>query len=117
METRTSNETYLNSFPKRGYAVVSLPRKKIWKIDKKTNLDIFRLKERYIYHCGDYSGEVPPVPIPNTEVKLSRAESTCRVTDREDRSSPLSNKKHLLIGKCFFLFLTEKLATELFVEK
>ena len=30
-------------------------------------------------------GEGPPVPIPNTEVKLISAENTCRVTDREDR--------------------------------
>ena len=29
-----------------------------------------------IYHCGDASGEVPPVLIPNTEVKLTRAENT-----------------------------------------
>ena len=42
-------------------------------------------------HSGDYSRKVPPVPIPNTEVKLSYAESTCRDTDREDRSSPLFN--------------------------
>ena len=27
----------------------------------------------------------PPVPIPNTVVKLSRAENTCLETDREDR--------------------------------
>ena len=30
-------------------------------------------------------GEGPPVPIPNTEVKLISAEDTCRVTDRENR--------------------------------
>ena len=29
-----------------------------------------------IYHGGDDGREVPPVPIPNTEVKLSHAEST-----------------------------------------
>ena len=29
-----------------------------------------------IYHCGDVSGEVPPVLIPNTEVKLTSAENT-----------------------------------------
>ena len=29
--------------------------------------------------------EGPPVPIPNTEVKLTFAEDTCRVTDRENR--------------------------------
>ena len=30
-------------------------------------------------------GEGPPVPIPNTEVKLTRAENTCLETGREDR--------------------------------
>ena len=30
-------------------------------------------------------GEGPPVPIPNTEVKLIRADDTCRVTCRENR--------------------------------
>ena len=29
-----------------------------------------------IYHCGDDSDEVPPVLIPNTEVKLISAENT-----------------------------------------
>ena len=33
-------------------------------------------KALYIYHCGDVSGEVPPVLIPNTEVKLTSAENT-----------------------------------------
>ena len=28
-----------------------------------------------IYHCGDVSGEVPPVLIPNTEVKLTSADN------------------------------------------
>ena len=31
------------------------------------------------------SAQVPPVPIPNTAVKLSSAENTCLETDREDR--------------------------------
>ena len=38
---------------------------------------------------GDNGRKDPPVPIPNTEVKLSYAESTQRDTAREDRSSPL----------------------------
>ena len=38
--------------------------------------------------AGVYDAEVPPVPIPNTEVKLSGAENTWRVTSREDRSVP-----------------------------
>ena len=29
-----------------------------------------------IYHCGDVSDEVPPVLIPNTEVKLISADNT-----------------------------------------
>ena len=37
---------------------------------------------------GDASGEAIPVPIPNTEVKLSSAEDTERAAFRENRSSP-----------------------------
>ena len=46
-----------------------------------------RAKNPNIYHCGDNGGEVPPVPIPNTEVKLVRAEDTLPDTARENRSS------------------------------
>ena len=38
-----------------------------------------------IYIVGADWNEGPPVPIPNTEVKLISAEDTCRVTDRENR--------------------------------
>ena len=38
---------------------------------------------------GGNDGEVPPVPIPNTVVKLSSAESTWLDTAREDRSLPV----------------------------
>jgi hypothetical protein len=37
---------------------------------------------------GDSSGEAIPVPIPNTEVKLSSAEDTQGAAPRENRSSP-----------------------------
>ena len=37
---------------------------------------------------GDFNVEGPPVPIPNTEVKLYRAENTCLETSREDSSLP-----------------------------
>ena len=37
---------------------------------------------------GVINDEGPPVPIPNTEVKLISAENTCLATDREDRSMP-----------------------------
>ena len=37
---------------------------------------------------GVFNGKGPPVPIPNTEVKLTSADNTCLETDREDRSMP-----------------------------
>ena len=37
---------------------------------------------------GAYDDEGPPVPIPNTVVKLIRAENTWREAAREDRSMP-----------------------------
>ena len=66
---------------KKIYAVVNLPCKEIDGRLKKV-YNICTLKQRYtqgkpdIYHCGDVSGEVPPVLIPNTEVKLTSAENT-----------------------------------------
>ena len=39
-------------------------------------------------HCGGNSLEVPPVPIPNTEVKLQYVEDTWLVTARKNRSLP-----------------------------
>ena len=40
------------------------------------------------------NAEGPPVPIPNTEVKLCCAHNTCLATDREDRSMPTSVSKN-----------------------
>ena len=42
---------------------------------------------------GVFNGEGPPVPIPNTEVKLTSADNTCLETDREDSSSRILNSK------------------------
>ena len=42
----------------------------------------FLFKEKVV---GVDCGEGPPVPIPNTEVKLVCAENTLRVTARENR--------------------------------
>ena len=39
---------------------------------------------------GVFIAQGPPVPIPNTEVKLCGAEDTCLATDRENRSMPTS---------------------------
>ena len=46
-----------------------------WGYSQKTTLN----------HAGEDDTEATPVPIPNTEVKLSCAESTSLVTDWEDR--------------------------------
>ena len=71
------------------YVVVSLLRKiktflkpTAWKKarGKKRKLRICSAGNREIYnHSGDDGKEDPPVPIPNTEVKLFYAESTCRL--------------------------------------
>ena len=45
--------------------------------------------------------EGPPVPIPNTEVKLSGAENTWLVTAWKDREMP-TQAKHLI--RCFALY-------------
>lgn len=50
---------------------------------------------------GVYYDEGPPVPIPNTEVKLICAEDTRLVTDGENRSMPTS-KKDLSLGQVLF---------------
>ena len=49
-----------------------------------------RKAEAFAYKAGVDDGEVPPVPIPNTEVKLNCAESTLLATTREDKELPHS---------------------------
>ena len=41
---------------------------------------------------GATNAQGPPVPIPNTEVKLCSAENTSTETSREDRSAPTPRK-------------------------
>lgn len=60
----------------------------IFKIDKEDITEGYTL---VIYHCGDDGGEVPPVLIPNTEVKLLIVDNTWLATVREDRTL-LDNK-------------------------
>ena len=43
---------------------------------------------------GVFNGEGPPVPIPNTEVKLTSAEDTCLATGRENRSMPTQSRSY-----------------------
>ena len=44
--------------------------------------------------AGVYYAEVPPVPIPNTEVKLSSAEDTWREAAWKNRSLPAQKKQY-----------------------
>ena len=47
---------------------------------------------------GFTNAEGPPVPIPNTEVKLCSADNTSLETVREDRSKPTQGKAELRLG-------------------
>ena len=78
-----------------------------------------RIVRKYIFFCivlsghgsfnqisGDAGYVVPPVPIPNTVVKHSYAESTCLETDWEDRELPV--KRDVRWGVffiCYFLMI------------
>ena len=53
---------------------------------------------------GVFNDEGPPVPIPNTEVKLISAENTCLATDWEDRSMPTQSRETVLSDCLFFCF-------------
>ena len=52
--------------------------------------DILRTVETQTEQVGVINAEGPPVPIPNTEVKLCRADNTWLATAREDKYSPTS---------------------------
>ncbi len=57
----------------------------------------------YRYTVSANADEVPPVPIPNTVVKLIWVENTWREAAWEDRSvlTPSKNARHLC-GGCFY---------------
>ena len=54
---------------------------------------------------GDNSWRVPPVPIPNTEVKPPHADGTWLETARESRSSPDSKREDIERYPLFLSFL------------
>jgi hypothetical protein len=54
---------------------------------------------------SDYSGEETPVPIPNTEVKLSSADGSWGQRPCKSRSSLGRVKKHVFLMKGMLLFL------------
>ena len=48
---------------------------------------------------GVYDDEGPPVPIPNTEVKLIGGENTCLATDRENSTVPTQMFLNSSVGR------------------
>ena len=67
---------------------------------KPTNFLSFALLAKYLCSVsnghsfitvGVFNAEGPPVPIPNTEVKLCSGDNTCLETDRKDSSMPTHN--------------------------
>ena len=55
---------------------------------------------------GVFNGEGPPVPIPNTEVKLTSADDTCLATGRKNRSMPTQSPRGEILGG-FLCFVRE----------
>ena len=51
-----------------------------------------------VLETGANGGEVPPVPIPNTEVKLTSVENTWLETAWEDRAVPVQIQKARFYG-------------------
>ena len=75
-----------------GARFIACPRKKYihqnWLLTLRMHLSERALRARSVMVSGGYFGGVTPVPIPNTEVKPSRADGTSRETARESRSLP-----------------------------
>ena len=63
----------------------------------------FSVLRVFLTIVGVYYSEGPPVPIPNTVVKLVCAENTWRAASRENRSMP--TQRSPLWAALFFLFL------------
>ena len=85
LEIKVEAESALKRFPQKSH---SSPQ-------QKNDFDFVFAFARRVFRCcrgcrysGGYIGGVPPVPIPNTEVKPSRADGTARETARESRTLP-----------------------------
>ena len=82
--------------PIQGQAKADMDRKRKRKRNKAEDGESRRKrKEVFSDGVGVFNGEGPPVPIPNTEVKLTSADDTCLATSRENRSMPTQKKNGL----------------------
>ena len=68
------------------------------------------IKSRNRIKVGADCGEGPPVPIPNTEVKLTCAENTWRAAAWENRKAP--TQRDTQRNLCVFLFKSIKQRSE-----
>ena len=57
-----------------------------------------------VLETGANGGEVPPVPIPNTEVKLTSVENTWLETAWEDRAVPVQTVRKLVLYGLFDVY-------------
>ena len=69
-----------------------------------------RLSPLFGFECAEHNSTVgvnddegPPVPIPNTEVKLVGGDNTCLATDREDSTMPTSDSSCEIAAAVFFI--------------
>ena len=62
----------------------------------------YSILREYPLKVGVDCDEVPPVPIPNTVVKLIRAENTWRAASRENRSMPAQRSSFTEL-RCFLI--------------
>ena len=90
--------------PIQGQAKADMDRKRKRKRNKAEDGESRRKrKEVFSDGVGVFNGEGPPVPIPNTEVKLTSADDTCLATSRENRSMPTQKKR--TVEKQFSFFV------------
>ena len=56
-------------------------------------------------YCGGYSGEDPPLPIPNREVKLTIADGTAPPGGRVGSCHALTKSFETIVSELFFVYL------------
>ena len=69
------------------------------RIPRKTVVQFSGMNAKKQPIVGVSNGEGPPVPIPNTEVKLTSVDNTSRETVREDRSRPTQRDCSTRVGQ------------------
>ena len=85
-------------------------------IDRASRRLTKQIPENTIQRSGDDGCEDPPVPIPNTAVKLSRVESTWLEAAREDRLLPVATKPpHITCGGFGFFNIEAKTASKTYI--